>query len=122
MPLREDLLAPIAGENPSGVDLYYDKVFDQIKEARREDDESLPEGDMGSGPEEEGGPSSGDQAGRRRAGQEEQGSSAGGLACGVAAAGLKGFPVLSPGIELLRSMQETFWATFYPVIEEGRRP
>ena len=46
MPLREDLLTPIAGENPSGADLYYDKVFDQIKEARREDDESLPEGDM----------------------------------------------------------------------------
>jgi type VI secretion system protein ImpA len=46
MPLREDLLAPIAGENPAGADLYYDKVFDQIKEARREDDESLPEGDM----------------------------------------------------------------------------
>jgi type VI secretion system protein ImpA len=46
MPLREDLLAPIAGENPAGEDLYYDKVFDQIKEARREDDDDLPEGDM----------------------------------------------------------------------------
>lgn len=45
MPLREDLLAPVAGENPSGDDLYYDKVFDQIKEARREDEDDLPEGD-----------------------------------------------------------------------------
>ena len=33
MPLREDLLAPIAGDNPAGQDLYYDKVFDQIKDS-----------------------------------------------------------------------------------------
>ena len=45
MPLREDLLTPIAGENPSGQDLYYDKVFAQIKEARKEDADDLPEGD-----------------------------------------------------------------------------
>src|SRR5260370_589320 len=42
MPIREDILAPIAGENPSGVDLRYDTkllIFDKIKEARRQDDE-----------------------------------------------------------------------------------
>ena len=42
MPLREDILAPIPGENPSGVDLRYDTkllIFDKIKEARRQDDE-----------------------------------------------------------------------------------
>jgi len=42
MPLREDILAPIAGENPAGIDLRYDTkllVFDKIKEARRKDDE-----------------------------------------------------------------------------------
>jgi len=41
MPLREDLLNPIAGENPSGVDVRYDTkllLYDKIKEARREDD------------------------------------------------------------------------------------
>jgi type VI secretion system protein ImpA len=37
MPLREDLLAPIPGDNPSGVNLRYDAVTDKIKEARRED-------------------------------------------------------------------------------------
>jgi len=46
MPLREDLLTPIAGDNPAGANLYYDTVFDQIKEARREDADDLPEGDM----------------------------------------------------------------------------
>ncbi|KAA6461939.1 type VI secretion system protein TssA [Acidobacteria bacterium AB60] len=42
MPIREDVLAPIAGDNPSGVDLRYDTkllIFDKIKEARRQDDE-----------------------------------------------------------------------------------
>src|SRR6266700_990872 len=47
MPIREDILAPIAGENPSGVDLRYDTkllIYDKIKEARRQDDE-LAQGD-----------------------------------------------------------------------------
>lgn len=42
MPIREDILAPIAGDSPSGVDLRYDTkllVYDKIKEARRQDDE-----------------------------------------------------------------------------------
>src|SRR5215472_17955778 len=42
MPLREDLLTPIAGDNPSGVDVRYDTkllLYDKIKEARRQDDE-----------------------------------------------------------------------------------
>ena len=39
MPLREDILKPIAGDNPSGKSLRYDPVYDKIKEARREDDE-----------------------------------------------------------------------------------
>lgn len=40
MPIREDILAAIPGDNPSGVDLRYDNkllIFDKIKEARRQD-------------------------------------------------------------------------------------
>ena len=44
MPLRDDLLNPIPGENPSGANLRYERVYDQIKEARTEDDESIPTG------------------------------------------------------------------------------
>jgi type VI secretion system protein ImpA len=44
MPLRTDLLDPIAGDAPAGVDLRYDPIFDKIKEARREEDD-LPQGD-----------------------------------------------------------------------------
>ena len=42
MPLREDILVPIPGANPSGADLRYDTkllVIDKLKEFRRQDDE-----------------------------------------------------------------------------------
>src|ERR671929_14367 len=44
MPLRDDLLTPIPGANPAGIDLRYDAVYDRIREARREDDDA-PQGD-----------------------------------------------------------------------------
>ena len=44
MPLRDDLLNPIPGENPSGANLRYAPVYDKIKEARREDDDA-PQGE-----------------------------------------------------------------------------
>lgn len=39
MPLPENILQPIPGDNPAGVSLRYQPVYDQIKEARREDDD-----------------------------------------------------------------------------------
>jgi type VI secretion system protein ImpA len=118
MPLREDLLTPIAGENPSGADLYYDKVFDQIKEARREDDESLPEGDMVL-------------AQKKKADHRQVVKLAGDTLAArskdLRLAGwllesqlrMEGFKILAPGIELLLGLQQTFWPTLYPMIEEG---
>src|ERR1700685_2583787 len=47
MPLRDDLLTPIPGDNPSGVYVRHDSkllLYDKIKEARRQDDE-LAQGD-----------------------------------------------------------------------------
>src|SRR5690348_15409929 len=43
MPFRDDLLNPITGDNPSGINLRYDPVTDKVKEARREDTEA-PQG------------------------------------------------------------------------------
>jgi type VI secretion system protein ImpA len=40
----EPLLAPISPEAPSGRDLRYEGLYDRIREARREDDASLPQG------------------------------------------------------------------------------
>jgi type VI secretion system ImpA family protein len=39
MPLRDDLYNPIAGDNPAGQDLRYSSVYDQIREARRQDED-----------------------------------------------------------------------------------
>ena len=41
----DSLLAPIAGDNPAGADVSYDEVYDKIKEARRQDDPNLAQGD-----------------------------------------------------------------------------
>ncbi|HEX3683267.1 MAG TPA: type VI secretion system protein TssA [Bryobacteraceae bacterium] len=40
----DKLLAPISPENPVGEDLRYGPVYDRIRELRREDDETLPQG------------------------------------------------------------------------------
>jgi type VI secretion system protein ImpA len=40
----ERMLAPISHDRPAGEDLRYTEVYDQIQEARREDDPSLPQG------------------------------------------------------------------------------
>ncbi len=116
MPLREDLLEPIPGDNPSGVDLYYDKVFDQIKEARTEDDDAIPAGVW-------------DRA-QKKADHAQVIKLAGEaitkrskdlrLAVWLAESHFKreGFPLLLPGMELLHNLQDTFWPTLYPVIED----
>lgn len=40
----DQLLAPISAEAPCGVDLRYEREFDQLRDLRREDDASLPTG------------------------------------------------------------------------------
>ena len=118
MPLREDLLTPIAGENPSGLDLYYDRVFDQIKEARREDSDDLPGGVW--------------EAKEKKKADHRAVIKLAGEALATKSKDLRllgwlveshlkidGLSVLVPGIELLHALQEAFWPTFYPPIEEG---
>jgi len=43
--LRDDLLKPIPGDNPSGANLRYSPIYDKIKEARFEDEDSAPQGE-----------------------------------------------------------------------------
>ena len=42
--LMDQLLAPISAEAPCGVDLRYEREYDQLRDLRREDDASLPTG------------------------------------------------------------------------------
>lgn len=43
-PSLEELLAPMPGDDPTGASLRYDVVHDEIRELRREDDPTLPQG------------------------------------------------------------------------------
>ena len=121
MPLREDILAPIAGENPSGIDLRYDTkllVFDKIKEARRKDDE-LAQGDW--------------QTERKTANyplviklaQDTLATVSKDLQLAAwlteALLVTEHYRGLCQGITLCHSLLAEFWDTVYPVIEDGDR-
>jgi type VI secretion system protein ImpA len=41
----EELLAPIPGDNPGGADVTFEQVYEDIKEARRQDDPTLSQGE-----------------------------------------------------------------------------
>jgi type VI secretion system protein ImpA len=116
MPLRDDLLTPIAGGNPAGTDLRYDPIFDRIKEARREDDDA-PQGDW--------------QRERKVADFGQVTKLAGDVlatkskdlqvAAWLTEAQLRreGLPGLRAGLVVLRGMLDDFWEHLYPEIEDG---
>ena len=116
MPLRDDLLNPIPGENPGGENLRHAPVYDKIKEARREDDDA-PQGDW--------------QFKRKTAdwgqvlklGQESIASKSKDLqiAAWVTEALLNtdGVGGLRDGLLLIRSLIENFWDYLYPELEDG---
>ena len=121
MPLREDILAPIAGENPSGIDLRYDTkllIFDKIREARRKDDE-LAQGDW--------------QTERKTANyalviklaQDTLATVSKDLQLAAwlseALLATEHFAGLCRGITLTHELMTGFWDTVYPVIEDGDR-
>lgn len=118
MPLREDLLVPIAGENPSGVDLRYDSelLYDTVKEARRQE-EDLPLGDW--------------QHERKVADfalvstltQESLATRSKDLQLAVwladALLHLEGFSGLNRGLQVCCGLVTGFWDSLYPPIEDG---
>jgi type VI secretion system protein ImpA len=121
MLLREDILAPIAGENPSGIDLRYDTkllIYDKIREARRQDD-GLAQGDW--------------QSERKvanyplviRVAQETLATTSKDLQLAAwlteALLATEQFAGLCQGLTLCNSLLGSFWETIYPVIEDGDR-
>jgi len=116
MPLREDLLNPIPGDNPSGEYLYYTPVYDKIKEARREDDEG-PVGEW--------------QRERKLADWNTVMKLAGEslatktkdlqLAAWLTEAHLRkeGFGEFRKSLDMIKGLVENFWDTLYPELEDG---
>ena len=117
MPLRDDLLDPIAGDRLSGRELRYDPVFDQISEARREEDETLPTGDWKRPIKKADYLQVAKLAGEALATRSKHLSLAASLVESLFK--LEGLGVLGLSIELLRKFQEKFWDTLYPEIDDG---
>ncbi len=117
MPLRDDLLNPIPGDNPSGVSLRYDKVYDQIKEARTEDDESLPAGAWERQVKKADFALVVKLAGEALATRSKDLQ----LAAWLSEAHVKkeGLSLMDPCFKLMLDLQEQFWDTLYPAIEDG---
>lgn len=115
MPLRDDLLKPIAGANPSGANLRYDPVTDKIKEARREDLD-VPQGQwkttVKTADYREVIKLCSDVLAKKSKDLQ--------IAVWLVDAHLKreGFSVLAPSFVFLRELLENFWDTLYPEIED----
>jgi type VI secretion system protein ImpA len=121
MPLREDILAAIPGENPSGIDLRYDNkllVFDKIKEARRQDDE-LNQGAWQSERKTANWPLVIKLAQDTLATVSKDLQLAGYLT--EALLQTEHFPGLRVGLELTYRLLTEYWDTVYPMIEDGDR-
>lgn len=112
----EALLAPIEGENPAGESLQYSGLHDEIREARRAED-NLAQGEWKFEP---------------KAADYHQVLSLAVPAlssrtkdlqiCAWLAESLvklHGFPGLRDGLKLMRGVHEQFWEKLYPEIDEG---
>jgi type VI secretion system protein ImpA len=116
MPLREDLLNAIPGDNPSGQNLYYAPVYDKLKEARREE-EDIAQGDWQRARKVADWPLVIKLAGEALATQSKDLQ----LAAWLVEAHLnkEGLTVFAPSLNLLRDLVEAFWDTLYPELEDG---
>ena len=119
MPLRDDLLNPIAGDNPSGAYLRHDTkllLYDQIKEARRQDDE-LAQGDWQHERKLANYPLEAKLAQEALATRSKDLQLAAWLT--EAQLNIESFAGLLQGINLCTDLIKNFWDTIYPPVEDG---
>jgi type VI secretion system protein ImpA len=115
--LREDLLNPIAGANPAGASLRYDRIYDQIKEARTEEDDSLPAGGWARQTKKADFRAVVKLAGDALAARSKDLQLA--VWLGEALIKQEGIAALAPVLRLCLDLQQNFWENLYPEIDEG---
>ncbi len=111
----EPLLVAIAGENPSGRNLFYEPQYDELREARRVEDDTLQ----------------GDWKRKAKLADWDRVIELGSnllkrqtkdllVAAWMteALARNRGLPGLRDGLVLVREIQERFWDTYYPTVED----
>src|ERR1700722_3762193 len=118
MPLRDDLLNPIPGDNPSGVYVRHDTkllLYDKIKEARRQDD-ALSQGDW------EHERKLADFPLEKKLAEEALATKTKDLQLAAwlteAQVNLEGYAGLLQGLNLCAGLIRDFWETLYPPIED----
>ena len=116
MPLREDILTPVAGDNPSGENLRYAPLYDKIKEARRQDDDA-PQGDWKTTRKVADYKTVIKLAGEAIATRSKDLQLAAWLT--EALLHTERIPGLTAGLNLIRGLIENFWDTLYPELEDG---
>tara|TARA_R110000787_G_scaffold86057_11_gene183410 strand:- start:22087 stop:23250 length:1164 start_codon:yes stop_codon:yes gene_type:complete len=116
-PVLEDFLEPVPGDDPAGVSIRYENIYDEIKDARRSDDPSLSQGVW--------------ETELKRADWKlveslctkvivEQSKDAQ-IAVWLTEAWLHrfGFAGFAAGLDLIVKMSERYWDGLHPRIEEG---
>lgn len=116
MPVPPELLLPIPGDNPSGENLYSSPLFEEVREARRQDDtgpQGLWEHDVKMA----------DYDAVIKLTTEALSTKTKDLflACWLSEALLnkRGFAGLNDGLVYIRQLIEQFWDTLYPELEDG---
>lgn len=112
----DSILAPIPGENPAGEDLRYAPIYDEIKEARREDDPHN-QGDW----KHEVKKADWDKVIKLSVATLTDKTKDIQIAVWLTEALIKtnGFNGLSTGLKILSGLLTDYWETVYPLIEEG---
>lgn len=116
MPLLDDVLAPIPGDNPAGQNLRFAPLYDKIKEARREDDNL----NQGAWQHER---KVADFAEVIKLSQEALTKQTKDLQIGAwlteALVRKRGFAGLAEGLAICHALVENFWDHLYPELEDG---
>lgn len=115
MPLRDDLLTPIPGDNPAGVDLRYE-LYDIIREARREEVDA-PTGGWDRPRKTSDWALVAKEAGNALATKSKDLQ----LAAWFAEAMYRreSFAGLAAALRVTKGLLEQFWDTLYPELEDG---
>jgi type VI secretion system ImpA family protein len=117
LPDLEKLLAPISGAQPAGEWLRYDPLFDQIREARREEDPDLPQGVWKTEVKKANWPEVARLASEALEGRSKDLQLAGWLT--EAWTRLHGFAGAQLGVRLLSGLCEGFWDEVHPRPQNG---
>lgn len=112
----EALLTPIAGENPAGESLRYEGTYDTIQEQIREE-EALAQGDWQRETKTADWRAAVTTASEALATKSKDLQIAAWLT--MALVKRHGFAGLRDGCQLLRELEERFWESLYPELEDG---